>query len=368
MIHESHQYTCSLIGNSLRAKAPLLTIKNLSVTFQTPTGSLQAVRNLSLTAHKGERIGIVGESGSGKSQIFMALMGLLPKTATVSGEMYLNNDLISDHKNLNKLRGDRMAMIFQDPMTALNPYLTIGTQLGEVLKYHRSFSRKEIKRRLIKSLEQVHIPDPVSRLSYYPHELSGGLRQRVMIAMALLCEPDILIADEPTTALDVTIQAQIFDLLRSLNPNMALIFISHDLGAVSALCDHTYVVYGGRVVETAPTNHLFTSPAHPYTQALLRATPCLNKETLSPIQGQPPNPQDIGPGCAFAPRCSHAMDMCHTQCPFLNIHKTAHHQRACFWVPPLDARPKSPQPKPLLPTSAYLTEQSTPERIHDKSK
>ena len=316
----------------------LLEVKDLSVRFSRRDGApVDAVQRVSFSLDKGKTLGIVGESGSGKSQTVMALLGLLAKNGKVSGEALYNdtNLLTMNDAALNRIRGDRIGMIFQDPMTSLNPFLTIERQMTETLQLHRKLSRREAKQRAIETLERVRIPDAARRIGMYPHEFSGGMRQRVMIAMALLSEPEILIADEPTTALDVTVQAQIIELLRELNRERgtAIILITHDMGVVAGLCDDVMVMYAGQTVEQAPAQQLFAAPTHPYTIGLLNALPRLTDDDDQPLQtipGNPPLPGMATQGCAFAPRCTYAEERCRTTRPALEpTEGEAHALRAC---------------------------------------
>ncbi|MEI6001566.1 ATP-binding cassette domain-containing protein [Paraburkholderia bengalensis] len=316
----------------------LLEVKDLSVRFSRRDGApVDAVQRVSFSLDKGKTLGIVGESGSGKSQTVMALLGLLAKNGTVSGEaLYEGKNLLTmNDAALNRIRGDRIGMIFQDPMTSLNPFLTIERQMTETLQLHRKLSRREAKQRAIETLERVRIPDAARRIGMYPHEFSGGMRQRVMIAMTLLSEPEILIADEPTTALDVTVQAQIIELLRELNRERgtAIILITHDMGVVAGLCDDVMVMYAGQTVEQASARQLFAAPTHPYTIGLLNALPRLTDEDDQPLQtipGNPPLPGVATQGCAFAPRCTFAEDACRATRPSLEpIEGELHALRAC---------------------------------------
>ncbi|RKP46397.1 ABC transporter ATP-binding protein [Trinickia fusca] len=296
----------------------LLEVEQLSVRFTRRDGPpVQAVDDVSFALEAGRTLGIVGESGSGKSQTVLALLGLLASNATVGGKArYEGQDLLVMHRRaLNTLRGNRIAIVFQDPMTSLNPFLTIERQMTEPLQLHRKMSRREARKRAIEALERVHIPDAARRIGMYPHEFSGGMRQRVTIAMALVTEPRILIADEPTTALDVTVQAQIVDLLRELNRerDTAIILITHDMGVVAGLCDDVMVMYAGRTVEQASAAQLFASPTHPYTIGLMNALPRLDDAGDAPlvtIAGNPPMPGEAPAGCAFAKRCPYAQDRC----------------------------------------------------------
>ncbi len=316
----------------------LLEVNNLSVRFsRRDSAPVDAVQRVSFKLEKGKTLGIVGESGSGKSQTVMALLGLLAKNGAVSGEALYNdaNLLTMNDAALNRIRGDRIGMIFQDPMTSLNPFLTIERQMTETLQLHRKVSRREAKQRAIEALERVRIPDAARRIGMYPHEFSGGMRQRVMIAMTLLSGPEILIADEPTTALDVTVQAQIIELLRELNRERgtAIILITHDMGVVAGLCDDVMVMYAGQTVEQAPAQQLFAAPTHPYTIGLLNALPRLTDEDDQPLQtipGNPPLPGVASQGCAFAPRCTFAEETCRTARPSLEpVEGDLHALRAC---------------------------------------
>ena len=314
----------------------MLEVTDLSVSFKTPDGTVRAVNKMNFSIGPGQTLAIVGESGSGKSQTVMAAMGLLAGNGEVEGSVKLDGqELIGmKPKDLNKIRGRDMAMIFQDPMTSLNPYLSIADQMTEVLMFHKRMKRAEAMDRSEEMLRTVHLPDPRRILRRYPHELSGGQRQRVMIAMALLCDPKVLIADEPTTALDVTVQAQMLKLFEELTDkfNTALIIITHDLGVVAGLADEMMVMYAGRVVEQGPVEGLFYDPRHPYTFGLLHSTPHLKegKDRLAPIRGLPPNLTNLPPGCAFNPRCPFRFDRCINERPQLIVRE---HDRlsACFY-------------------------------------
>ncbi len=294
----------------------LLEITDLRVAFDTPDGTVNAVNGVTLTLDHGQTLGIVGESGSGKSQLAFAIMGLLAKNGRATGSVRLEGQEILNAPAavINPIRARRIAMIFQDPMTSLNPYMRVADQMAEVLTLHMGMGRREAVDECIRMLDAVKIPDAKGRIRLYPHEFSGGMRQRVMIAMALLCRPEILIADEPTTALDVTVQAQIMALLAELRRDlgMATILITHDLGVVAGFCEEVMVMYGGQVMEKAPVDPLFAAPAHPYTRGLLRAIPRVDHDgaDLDAIPGTPPNMTRAPKGCPFAPRCDYVLDAC----------------------------------------------------------
>ena len=314
----------------------VLAIRDLNVRFATPDGEVSAVSDVSLALKKGECLGLVGESGSGKSQTFMAAMGLLARNGRAAGAVdYAGTNLLAaDEAALNKVRGDRVAMIFQDPMTSLTPHMKVGKQLAEVLVHHRKMSAVEARAASLAMLKRVHVPEAERRLDMYPHELSGGLRQRVMIAMALLCGPDVLIADEPTTALDVTVQAQILDLLREVRQEhgTSIVLITHDLGVIAGLADRVAVMYAGRIVEVGEVRQIFRNPRHPYTAGLLACTPSLDapptQGELTTIPGQPPNLQRLPTGCAYHPRCGAVLDRCRAERPLLVADSTG--AKACF--------------------------------------
>ena len=316
---------------------PLLSIEDLSVRFRTDRGQVQAVDGVSLHVDEGETLAVVGESGSGKSVTALSILRLLGDSGIVDRGRILfeGTDLVqSPLEDIRRIRGDRIAMIFQEPMSSLNPVLTIGKQVAEPIWQHRKQSWKEAYAQAGELLQRVSIPDAHARLDDYPHQFSGGMRQRVMIAMALACQPRLIIADEPTTALDVTVQAQILDLLKSLTKelNSALILITHDLGVVARYADRVAVMYGGRVVENASAMRLYKHPAHPYTQGLMNSIPTLDGEPgsrLNTIVGQPPDLANLPQGCAFHPRCPHAQDVCKGSKPPLEDLEPGH-QRACF--------------------------------------
>jgi oligopeptide transport system ATP-binding protein len=305
------------------ARPPLLEVRDLRTWFRTDDGLVKAVDGVSFDLAAGETLGVVGESGCGKSVTALSLMGLVPPPGYVAAGSirFDGEDLASaTEARLRELRGDRISMIFQDPMTSLNPFLTVERQLTEVLERHRGLGASAARARSIEMLERVGIPDPGVRIRDYPHQFSGGMRQRVMIAMSLLCEPRLLIADEPTTALDVTIQAQILDLVRDLvrDSGTSVILITHDLGVVAGMTDRILVMYAGRVVEEGDTEPLFETPLHPYTSGLLASVPRLDEDDraeLVPIKGLPPHPSDLPPGCPFHPRCPRVMERCRRDYP-----------------------------------------------------
>jgi oligopeptide transport system ATP-binding protein len=303
---------------------PALSIENLQVEYPLGGDTIAAVREVSLVVAPRECIGIVGESGSGKTQVFMAAMGLLARSARARGSVRFDGEEILglEPKALNRVRGSKLSMIFQDPMTSLTPHLRIGVQLAEVLVEHRGSSWQEAQRAALHALERVRIPEAARRLRQYPHELSGGMRQRVMIATSLMCEPSLLIADEPTTALDVTVQAQIMDLLRALRleTGLSIALVSHDLGVVAGLAERIVVMYAGRVVESARAAELLRRARHPYTDLLLKCVPNLAEarlERMPCLPGQPPSPTATERGCAFAPRCPLASERCRAERPTL---------------------------------------------------
>jgi len=325
------------------ASAPLLQVEDLHVEFTTRRGIVHAVNGISFAIAPGETLGIVGESGCGKSVTSLAVLGLLARNGRVrSGRaLFEGNNLIQlSDRALRGLRGREIAMIFQDPMTSLNPVLTIGRQIRETLQTHFDMNRKEADARAAELIDRVGIPSAKARLRDYPHQFSGGMRQRAMIAMALACEPKLLIADEPTTALDVTIQAQILDLLRELvaEQNAALILITHDLGVVAGMCERVNVMYGGMFMETGSAEQLFGSPRHPYTLGLLQSVPRLDagrRLRLHPIDGAPPNMLRAPTACPFQPRCAYEVDLSGREVPQL-VEIEPGHKVACFNPVPID--------------------------------
>jgi oligopeptide transport system ATP-binding protein len=317
----------------------LLEVENLRTYFYTRSGVIRAVNDVSFSLNRGETLGIVGESGSGKSVTCYSLLGLIPKPPgkIVSGQANFGGvDLLNcPEGELRQIRGKRISMIFQDPMTSLNPYMRISDQLVEPLLVHEKISRAKARAKAIGSLEEVGIQDAASRINLYPHQFSGGMRQRVMIAMALISRPEILIADEPTTALDVTVQAQILELIKQRQKELgtAVIFITHDLGVVASFCKDVNVMYAGRIVESASTEEIFAHPRHPYNAALQQSIPALHKkgEQLFTIPGLPPDLTIDVPGCSFAPRCAHATDRCQKESPSLQ-QTVANHRTSCSRV------------------------------------
>ncbi len=316
---------------------PLLELEDLRVHFDTDEGPVRAVDGVTLRVDRGEILGLVGESGSGKSVLTSAILRLVPSPPGryAGGSIRFEGEdvLAMGPAALRALRGDRVAMIFQDPMTSLNPFLTVGRQLTEVWEAHRGRDRRAAERRALEVLGQVGIPDPATRLHQHPHELSGGMRQRIVIAMALMLQPRLVLADEPTTALDVTIQAQILELLRDRvrASGASVILVTHDLGVVAGMADRVAVMYAGRVVESAPTEALFARPAHPYTRGLLESAPGLalaRKAALVPIPGRPPDLSRMPPGCAFHPRCALAEARCRETAPS-RLPIAPEHEAAC---------------------------------------
>jgi oligopeptide transport system ATP-binding protein len=326
------------VGDKLSARQPVLEVSDLKTEFHTQDGDIHAVNGVSFTLHEGEFLGVVGESGSGKSVTMASLLKLIPMPPgeiMAGSVMFENQDLLKiSADELRHVRGGKIGFIFQDPMTSLNPVLTVGNQITESLRLHTGSSKKEAKETAADLLDLVGLPDARQRLKAYPHELSGGMRQRVMIAVALACSPKVIIADEPTTALDVTIQAQIIEIVRDLREKLgtSLIWITHDLGVVAGLADRVAVMYGGKIVEEADVNDLYAKPQHPYTQGLLESLPRLDQkgQELLSIKGQPPSLYSPPTGCSFAPRCPHAYDRCLNEVPVLQD-LGLNHKVACWW-------------------------------------
>ncbi len=313
----------------------LLHIENLKTVISSKDGKLVPVDGVDITIPKGKTVGIVGESGCGKSMTAMSIMGLLPNTTHIEEGKILFQDMDLtklNPKELRKITGDKISIIFQEPMTSLNPVIRVGKQVREAILLHEKVSKEEAKQRVIEIFRQVGIPEPERRYNAYPHQLSGGLRQRVMIGMAMVCNPDLLIADEPTTALDVTIEAQILHLMRQLQKDKgtSIMMITHNLGVVAEICDQVYVMYAGKVVESAEVHELFQNPKHPYTQGLLGALPKMDsRQRLNSIDGMVPTLKDMPTGCRFAPRCPMATQKCREEQPAL-VDVTAEHQVRCF--------------------------------------
>ena len=319
----------------------LLEVKNLTTNFHIGVGCVQAVRNVSFHLDAGESLGIVGESGSGKSVTMMSIMGLLPDYADVTADSIRFNDREMTKMSVGefrKVRGNEIGMIFQDPMTSLNPLYTVEDQITEPLRIHKNMKRREARQAALELLRRVEIPNPEARLKQYPHELSGGMRQRVMIAAAIACTPKLVIADEPTTALDVTIQAQVLELLQHLKSesNSSIIMITHDLGVIASMCSRILVMYGGIICEQGTVREIFYEPKHPYTWGLLRSIPQMSQERMGkliPITGTPPDMLRPPKGCPFAPRCPHAMPVCRAYlAPETALSET--HRCACHLLHP----------------------------------
>lgn len=327
---------------------PLLEVKNLRTAFNTEDGLVTAVNGLSYSLQAGSTLGIVGESGSGKSVNALSIMRLISRPGSIDpqSEVWFDGaNLLKLHENdMRKIRGNKIAMIFQDPMTSLNPVLTVGEQISEAVQLHLRYNRKDAIEKTIEMFKKVRIPAPDKRIRDYPHQFSGGMRQRVMIAMALSCDPKLLIADEPTTALDVTIQAQILELMNEMQASTgaAIIMITHDLGVVAEVCQNVLVMYGGNMVEYGTAEQIFDNPKMPYTQGLLASLPRLDatdKQRLEPIAGQPPNLLRLPPGCAFAPRCKYRMTICDEPVPVYDFGDS--HLARCFLY---DERAKDQRP------------------------
>ena len=328
--------------------APMLHVANLRTHFFTQDGVVQAVNGISFDLDEGETLGVVGESGCGKSVSVLSLMRLIPQPPgrVVDGEvLFQGQDLLKlGGEEIRQVRGNKIAMIFQDPMTSLNPVLTIGQQVGEALELHLGMDKAQARKRSIELLELVDIPEAAARIDDYPHQFSGGMRQRVMIAMALSCNPQLLIADEPTTALDVTIQAQIIDLIRELKQElgMAIIWITHDLGIVAGLVDRVQVMYAGYIVERAEVHEFYANPLHPYSLGLLASLPRLDAQTrekLTPIEGLPPDLIELPEGCPYYARCSYRIPKCLKENPRLRVVGADNHEIAC-WVDVNGSRPQ----------------------------
>ena len=336
--------------------APVLDVRGLTTVFRTRQGEIHAVNSVSFALARGEVLGVVGESGSGKSVTMMSLVGLLPSPPAEirGGEVLLGaQDLLKiSGEELSNIRGAKIGFVFQDPMTSLNPVFTVENQICEPLIRHKGMTKMQARARAVELLELVGIPDAARRVRDYPHQFSGGMRQRVMIAIALACDPDVLIADEPTTALDVTIQAQILELMKELRQKlgMAIIWITHDLGVIAGIADRVMVMYGGQVVEHAPVRDLFHNPQHPYTRALLNTIPKISgtrEARLSVIEGQPPIMTGPPRGCSFRARCGHALGTCETANPARHaVAGAAGHDVACHWTPQVGPCVTPPRPQP----------------------
>lgn len=318
-------------------KSPIIEVKQLRTSFQTDDGSIPVVNSIDFHVSPGEVLGVVGESGCGKSVTSLSIMGLVEaRTGKVEGEILFKGDNLADasEKKMRKIRGNEIAMIFQEPMTSLNPVFTIGQQLTESLRVHRKWGKKQAAVRAVEMLKLVGLGRAEELLKQYPHQLSGGMRQRVMIAMAMICEPELLIADEPTTALDVTIQAQILELMKDLNKktDTAILMITHDLGVVAEMCQRVIVMYAGRIVEEGDVRSVFQNPLHPYTVGLIQSIPDMRvkKDRLYSIPGNVPKPGSQNLGCQFAPRCAHAMSRCISETPALTNHENG--QKVRCWL------------------------------------
>ena len=338
-------------------QTPLLAIENISVAFPTDEGPAYAINQLSLSIQPGEVLGLVGESGCGKSMTSLAILGLIPGAGQITDGkiLFKNQNLLNlSPEAMRKIRGAQIALIPQDPLTSLNPVYTIGDQIMEVIELHQGLSKSDAQKRAIELLDHVRIPNAKERIKDYPHQFSGGMRQRVMIAMALSCTPSLLIADEPTTALDVTVQAQILELLRDIRREhqTAILLITPDLGVVAEMCEKVAVMYAGRTVEKADIHALFKSPKHPYTWGLLNSLPTMTRERLQPIEGSPPLLTEIPPGCPFAPRCSKKMPVCTTLFPLAS--PEGPNQEVCCYLYEGSCHPGQPHdqtpPATVLPS------------------
>ncbi len=313
---------------------PILDVRNLSVSFKTRKGEFTVVQDVSFHVERGEVLGIAGESGCGKSVTSLSILGLLPENGYLAGEILFDERDLAKMTDLAlcDIRGNEIAMIFQDPLSSLNPTMTIGDQLVEPYRVHRHYSTQQAEKAAVEMLKKVGIPSPEKRMKEYPHQLSGGMRQRVMIAMALSCEPKLLIADEPTTALDVSIQAQILKLMQQLNEDSgtSIMLITHDMGVIAEMSDKVMIMYAGKAVEYGPVDDIFFSPKHPYTKGLLASIPSLDHdvEQLSTIEGNVPSPSSMPAGCRFSPRCSECMEICKQQQP--SMQKVGGTEVACF--------------------------------------
>lgn len=317
----------------------ILKIADLSISFSTRAGILRAVNGINVSLNKKETLGIAGESGSGKTQLMLAIMGLLAPNSQTKGSIFFNGQDLTllSKKQMNKIRGHKIGMIFQDPMTSLNPYLPISKQMTEVLMYHKNMSYSDALVESVRMLDLVKIQDAKNRVGMYPHEFSGGMRQRVMIAMSLLCKPDLLIADEPTTALDVTVQSQIINLLNELKQDLdtSIILITHNLAIMSGICDKVMIMYAGNLMEYGTVDDIFYDPRNPYTQGLLKSIPKItdtDTEELSTIPGNPPSLLNLPTGCVFRDRCQYAFDKCIAVPPLLNLPN--HRESACYLEKP----------------------------------
>ncbi|TDE16043.1 ABC transporter ATP-binding protein [Jiangella asiatica] len=331
---------------------PLLSVRDLAVRFRTGAGQVRAVDGVSFDVRRGETLAVLGESGSGKSVTAQAIMGILPRPAgeVVAGSIvYDGRDLLAEDPNrVRKLRGDEIAMVFQDPLSSLNPVFRVGWQIGEMFRRHRGASRRDARAAAVELMERVGIPAARRRVDDFPHQFSGGMRQRIMIAMALALKPRLLIADEPTTALDVTVQAQIMRLLADLRreEGMALVLITHDLGVVADVADRALLMYAGRAVETGDIREVYDHAAHPYTRGLMASIPDLDapRERLTPVRGAPPNLLDLPSGCSFHPRCPHATDRCSVDDPVLRPidGRPEEHRSACHYAEEVLAGEREP--------------------------